>query len=836
MSRCFFVFALLLGVLACANAATPQQQIDAAYGLIRRRLGDKYVAAFDLKIIGMSAKNTDVFELKDATSPYSVTISASSGVALASGLNYYIKYFCNGHFSWGVNGTGNQLNLPTPLPKIGTAVRIESPVQYRYSWNVCTFGYTMAFWSWERWEYEIDLNALNGINWPLSFVGQEYVWYKVWAALGMTEEEIQAEFSGPAFLAWQRMGNMRGWGGPLYKNWLEGQRQMQHQILDRQRSLGMTSILPCFSGHVPHAIKRIYPTANVTYATGWGDFEEPYCCNYLIDPTDSIFAPIAQSFTRAIIEEYGNDHIFQCDTFNEVNPQKTDLAYLGQTSKAVMDGIKAVDPQGKWLMQGWLFVYSPDNFWKDLNRVQAYLGGVSNDDMIILDLFSEASPQYMKLSNYYGKKWLWNMLLDFGGRRAMFGNLNVIGSAPVTAHTYSEGAMIGTGITPEAIENNPIMFDLMFEMGWRQDAVALESWVMNYVTRRYGCLSLTKAHDCPLAKQAWSLLYHSVYSSNAMSLGAINRRPAIDMDSDLSIDYTSQVKALRLMLKSAELEFGNVPPTTFNYDLTDLSGDVLNHFFHDVRNMLGSAYQRYQLDGIRNSSVAAEVKAVGAAALRLIKDFDSVLLTNGNYLLGPWIDMARAWGTNEQERASYEMNARNQITNWGPAPKGLDDYAAKNWQGLVGDYYYSRWNIFVTSLLSCVGVWPPTKDCPASYKGTFPAHYAKTLDDYEMGWSKAQNKYPSAASGDTVAVLNKLAIKYWEGSSAHYEEVKDTDAPYHDLLRSSATWTHDVTQMQLLCDLDPACVGFNSNGFLKTDVTSRHASKGCSLYIKKSAL
>jgi alpha-N-acetylglucosaminidase len=43
---------------------------------------------------------------------------------------------------------------------------------YRYYMNTCTFGYSTAFWSWERWQREIDWMALNGINTPLTAVGQ----------------------------------------------------------------------------------------------------------------------------------------------------------------------------------------------------------------------------------------------------------------------------------------------------------------------------------------------------------------------------------------------------------------------------------------------------------------------------------------------------------------------------------------------------------------------------------------------------------------------------------------------------------------------------------------
>ena len=30
----------------------------------------------------------------------------------------------------------------------------------RYAYNVCTFGYTMAWWNWTQWQEEIDRLAL----------------------------------------------------------------------------------------------------------------------------------------------------------------------------------------------------------------------------------------------------------------------------------------------------------------------------------------------------------------------------------------------------------------------------------------------------------------------------------------------------------------------------------------------------------------------------------------------------------------------------------------------------------------------------------------------------
>ena len=50
----------------------------------------------------------------------------------------------------------------------------------RYHQNVCTPGYTFAFWQWPQWEAHIDWMALNGVNIPLAFTAQEAVWNTVY--------------------------------------------------------------------------------------------------------------------------------------------------------------------------------------------------------------------------------------------------------------------------------------------------------------------------------------------------------------------------------------------------------------------------------------------------------------------------------------------------------------------------------------------------------------------------------------------------------------------------------------------------------------------------------
>ena len=72
--------------------------------------------------------------------------------------------------------------------------------------------------------------------------------------------------------------------------------------------------------------------------------------------------------------------------------------------------------------------------------------------------------------------------------------------------------------------------------------------------------------------------------------------------------------------------------------------------------------------------------------------------------------MARALGQTEAEKDLYEWNARVQVTTWGNRiaadEGGLRDYAHKEWNGLLRDFYYLRWKTWFDELAARLGHTP----------------------------------------------------------------------------------------------------------------------------------
>ena len=81
--------------------------------------------------------------------------------------------------------------------------------------------------------------------------------------------------------------------------------------------------------------------------------------------------------------------------------------------------------------------------------------------------------------------------------------------------------------------------------------------------------------------------------------------------------------------------------------------------------------------------------------LQLLLLQDELLGTRPEFKVGNWIARARSLGNTPEEKDLYEWNARVQITTWGnrnAADKGgLRDYAHKEWNGILKDFYYMRW-------------------------------------------------------------------------------------------------------------------------------------------------
>ena len=96
-------------------------------------------------VIELKKGEKDFFELDQKGSK--VVVRGNTYVNIATGVNWYLKYYAGVHLTW----NGMQVELPEVLPPVRQKLRKETDLSLRYDFNYCTYSYTMAFWDWERW-------------------------------------------------------------------------------------------------------------------------------------------------------------------------------------------------------------------------------------------------------------------------------------------------------------------------------------------------------------------------------------------------------------------------------------------------------------------------------------------------------------------------------------------------------------------------------------------------------------------------------------------------------------------------------------------------------------
>ena len=702
-----------------------RQNVKASYDLIKRTLPAHY-SYFKVKFIPKNG-DKDVFELESKNGK--IEIGGNDGVAIASGLYYYLKNYANCQVTWG----GTNLKLPSRLPVVPHKVRKTTPYDYRYYLNYCTFSYSMSWWTWERWEKEIDWMALHGINLPLALTGQNAVWYRVYKKLGFTDQDLKSFFPGPAYFGWFWMGNIDGIGGPLSKSFMINQEKLQKRILKRERSLGMTPVLPAFTGHVPPSFKEKFPSAKLKMIEWGGRYH-----TYLLDPTDPLFQRIGSMFMRDQIQTFGTNHLYSADTFNENTPPTNDSTFLSNVSDIVYKSMSSVDSEAVWIMQGWLFINNP-KFWQPA-QINALFNAVPDKKMIVLDLWSETRPVWSRTNAYYGKPWIWCMLLNFGGNVGMFGKMDVVASEPSKALNSKEsGEMLGIGITPEGIEQNPVMYELMMDNVWREDSINLNTWLNAYVSQRYGKF-------LPNAYNAWQVLRKTVYNGGG-SQGApesiLTGRPTFNKDSrwtSTRLDYDPKdlLAAWKLLIScSAQLKNSD----GFQYDIVDLTRQVLANYADQLQQEIAADYKNKNLESFKVNS---------NQFLNLLDDIDKLLLTRKDFLLGKWVNGAERMGTNKEEKLQFERNAKTLITLWSDKESSLHEYACKQWAGMVKSFYKPRWKQFFIYAISCL----------KENKTLDEKWFDDKMKDWEWAWVNNQEKFTENPSGNAVESANHLFKKY----------------------------------------------------------------------------
>lgn len=722
-----FYAALLM--ISISIAMFSSNSITIAQKLAVRLMGQKQADRIIFKEID---SDTDKFILYSNADK--IVIAGNSTNSMAVGLGHYLKYICLTNISW---DSADDIQLPDKLPVISSPITRKAIVENRFYLNYCTFGYTMVWWQWKNWERFIDWMAINGVNLPLSITGQEAVWYKVWKKLGLSDTDIRSYFTGPSHLPWHRMINLDYWQGPLPMSWLRHQENLQKKIVKRERELGMHPILPAFAGHVPASLKKIYPNAKISQTSSWGGFKDKYRSHFL-DPEDTLFAVIQNIYLKEQTKLYGTDHYYGIDPFNEIDPPCWEPDFLNKVGKKIYNSLLCNDTEAKWVQMTWLFYIDRSNW--TAPRINAFLNSVPHDRLILLDYFAENTEVWKKTDSYYGHKFIWCYLGNFGGNTMLAGNFAETGRR-INYAIRNAKSITGIGSTLEGIDCNPIMYEFVFDHAWSPLQNDYD-WVSSWADRRIGCKNEAN-------REAWHLLIDSIYSQSA-SLGQaplVNSRPSFsgfgNWTTNPNYSYNNEIlgNVMKKMLEATD-SLKHLPDAQL-FDMTNVLRQYLSNRFLEIRDSFTVAYNAKSLDNAE--FLANKMK-------QMLNDIEKTVSLHSYFSFGKWIYNAEQFAKKNNEREYYRRSACTILTTWGETPQSLNDYASRTWSGLVSGYYAPRWQMFLdTALCTLRESRPFDKD-----------KYIKTVTDFEREISAGRISLPPKNNPEKnpLDVMREILYRY----------------------------------------------------------------------------
>jgi len=273
----------------------------------------------------------------------------------------------------------------------------------------------------------------------------------------------------------------------------------------------------------------------------------------------------------------------------------------------------------------------------------------------------------------------------------------------------------------------------LFELTW-SDEISLNSWVKDYANHRYGQRNTG-------AEMAWDILKNTVYkkeNSYATPYPIIMKKPSLEYKAGLAYNNSELVNTWRLLQEQSGILYEN---NAYRFDLTNTARQCLTNHAQVLYNELKEAYEAKDKNQF-------EIRA--NSFIDLLHDMDSLLSTRKEFLLGVWIEDAKRWGNTPVEKDRVEWNARRFITLWGET-QWIDDYAGKEWSGLLNDYYAVRWQKYFDKVKSAM-------------QNNQKFDHESVLNDifkWEYDWSSQHKEYQTKPNGNSIEISKMLLNKYF---------------------------------------------------------------------------
>jgi len=727
--------ALLAGAVAAAPAraalptalpaALPAAGAPAAFstaaarGVVRRTV-PAWSSGIDLGTLAPGASGRERYAISRHGGR--VLVSGSSPSALLTGVGAYLMYTAHVDVSWSSDASAEPIAVTGRPPLPSAPVVRTANVSRRVLSNDTADGYTNAYWDWPRWQREIDVAALHGINAFFLPVGMEAVYQRTLQGFGYTADEVRAWIPLPAHQPWWLLQNMSNLGADQESQALIDRRAaLGRRIADRMRRLGIEPILPGYYGTVPGGFTARNPGAAVVPQGTWSGTARPDW----LDPRTPVFGRLAAAFYRTQEQLLGPSAAFKMDLLHEGgNPGSVPVP---AAARAVQSALEAAHPGATWVILGW-----------QRNPTAELLSGVDRSRMLVIDgltdRYPDSDPSSDPATRFSGTPYAFGAIWNFGGHTTIGANAAVWNTRFFDQLAAPASPLTGIAVLPEADDTDDAAFAFLTELAWQPARPDFAGWFRRYADARYGTAD-------PHAEAAWRILAQTAYAMPAdgwseapdglfaarPSLTAVHASPT--SPGRTRYDTAAFAGALDELLRAAPRLRGSA---LYRFDLVDVARQVLSNRSRSWLPRIRAAYTAKDRPLFRQLS---------GQWLGAMRGLDALLASRPEFLLGRWLEYGTEAAGTPADRAAVQRDLRSLITTWGDtaAVAGrLSDYANREWSGLIGGYYLDRWQRYFGSLDTALA------------QGVEPV----PIDWYAIGraWTAAATRFPLTPAGDPVSL------------------------------------------------------------------------------------
>jgi len=679
-------------------------------GLVQRIAGIEYSRRIVFNQITANETGMDRYAVSDLPGG-KILIEATSGVAAANALRWYLENRCDSY----IGPLNRRINFPAEPPAVGERYESESICLYRYFLNYCTFGYTFLFWQWEQWEQFIDWMMLAGYNLVLNPIGNESVWMTALQKMGYTLDEARAFICSPAFYPWQCMNNITGWSGAASMSYYAKRLELAKMINKRIRDFGAEIVAPGWSGMVPQDFDQHFSDSKPYHQGLWCGMPRPS----ILLQDDPWFPKVGYYYYKTLKELLGTFCYFSTDPFHEGGDSSK--ADLGEYAKGCLRQMQEFSPNAVWFLQGW-----------GNNPLREILRALPVSNVLIGDLRSEFG---IAEDSFAGYPWLYGTVDNFGGQRRLRGDLNALINQSLSTVMRDDVSAVGLAMFPEGVDTDEMMFDIVADYAVSSETYNADEWLKRRLRIRYGV-------DSEAAFEGWKLIRDYVYIGKEPRDSGLLSRPSLSVAHvicqtyELTYDNDILKKAVHLLFKDYDMLCHS---DAYRMDVMDAARQLIgNAAWTPIKCIQDSYYTKNE------EMFEFNVELL----MRYYELQDSLTGTDPHAMLGPWIQKARALGENAAEKAYMEFQARTILTLWGnrEGSDELHDYAAREWNGLLRDFYQQRWQSYI-NILRCSLV---TGNKPLDYHRYDAEYYFTTLS----------TEYSTQPSGDLKNVLSSILTEF----------------------------------------------------------------------------